>query len=227
MAEKYVMTVRTVEGEVRVPAWVVDHPSFLKWLRSGAVPEEVRIGYIRDEVWIEPIPERAYAHNQIKTLVASVLMPLVTGNDLGVYFGDGMTFTNEEEGFTCIPDGIFGSRESIDAGRVRLTGGKRGHQDAELVGIPDLIVEVVSDSSVDKDTEWLMSKYWNAGIPEYWLIDGRSGPLRFALYRHGAKGYVAVRKSEGWARSVVLARSFRFAPGKKQMGHATYQLEVR
>ena len=188
MPEKYVVTMRTEEGEVRVPAWVVDHPSFLKWLRSGAVPEAVRIGYIRDEVWVEPMPERAFAHNQIKTLVASVLMPLVTQAELGAYFGDGMTFTSEAEDFTCFPDGIFVSQESIDAGRVRLTGGKRGRQDTELVGVPDLVVEVVSDGSVDKDTEWLLSKYWNAGIAEYWLIDGRSGPPRFTLYRHGPKG---------------------------------------
>jgi len=31
-------------GELHVPVWVVDHQSILKWLRSGAVPEDVRIG---------------------------------------------------------------------------------------------------------------------------------------------------------------------------------------
>ncbi|HEY3787852.1 MAG TPA: Uma2 family endonuclease, partial [Urbifossiella sp.] len=121
----------------------------------------------------------------------------------------------------------FFSRAAIAGKRVRLTGAKRGHRDTELVGMPDLIIEVVNNSSVDEDTEWLMSKYWDAGIPEYWVINARSTPLRFAIYRRTAKGYVAVRKQESWSKSTVLERSFRFVPGEKELGHATYEFEVR
>lgn len=35
-----------------------------------------------------------------------------------------------------------------------------------MVGTSDLVVEVVSATTEDKDTEWLMSAYHNAGIPE-------------------------------------------------------------
>ena len=227
MAEKYLMSLMTRGGKLRVPAWVLNHKAFLKWIRSGAVPEEVRVEYIRNEVWIDPMPERAFAHNQIKTLVASMLMPLVRREKLGVYFGDGMLFTSETEQFSTTPDGLFASRASIDTDRVRLKGGKRGHRDTELIGIPDLVVEVVSDSSADDDTEWLMTKYWNVGIPEYWVIDGRAGPIRFTIYRHGEKGYTAVRKAEGWSASPVLGRQFRFVPVEKQMGHPACDFEVR
>lgn len=214
-------------GELRVPAWVVDHPSFLKWLRSGAVPEDVQVGYINNEVWVETMPERAFPHNKIKTLIARVLDGLVEDNNLGVYFGDGMTFTSEEGGFTSVPDGIFISQKSIDERLVKLTGGKRSHQDTELVGTPDLLVEVVSDSSEYKDTEWLMANYWNAGVTEYWVIDGRTEPLRFTIHRRGPKGYAAVRKNEGWSRSGVLGRSFRFVERSQKLGFTTYRLEVR
>lgn len=217
----------TPGGKLRIPVWVADHLHFLKWLRSGEVPEEARVEYIRGEVWVDPMPERAYAHNRIKTLIASVLHPLIRSQKLGAYFGDGMTFTSETEQFTTVPDGIFVSCSAMETGRVRLTGGKRGHRDTELVGVPDLVVEVVIDSSADEDTEWLMAKYWAAGIPEYWVIDGRSAPLRFSILRRAAKGYAAVRKSDGWVKSAVLGQSFRFVPGEKQFGHPTYDFEVR
>jgi Uma2 family endonuclease len=214
-------------GELHVPAWVVDHPSFLKWLRSGAVPEDVRVGYIDNQVWMETMPERAFAHNRIKTVLASVLLPLADADRLGVYFGDGMTFTSESGGFTSVPDGIFVSQKSIDEKLVQLTGGRRSHHDTELTGTPDLVIEVVSESSEHKDTEWLMANYWNAGVSEYWVVDGREEPLLFTIYRRGPKGYTAVRKSEGWSRSPVLGRSFRFVPHEQKMGFTTYRLEVR
>lgn len=224
---KYVATIRTNCGEVRIPAWVVDHPSFLRWFRSTAVPEDVRVGYIRDDVWLEHMPERAFAHNRLKSLVTSRLLPLVDDHRLGVFFGDGMTFTSEAAGFTTVPDGLFASREAVEAGRVRLVGGARSHQDTELVGVPDLVIEVVSDASADKDTAWLMGKYADAGIPEYWVIDGRRGPIRFTVHRLGPKGYVATRKAGRWVKSVALGRAFRFVPWDDQMGHPTYRLEVR
>lgn len=214
-------------GEIHVPTWVVDHSSFLKWLRSGAVPEDVRVGFINNEVWVETMPERAFAHNQIKSLLPEVLNPIARENRSGVFFGDGMTFTSEEGGFTTVPDGIFVCRKTIDEGRVQLTGGKRSNHDTELTGKPDLVVEVVSDSSEFKDTEWLLANYWNAEVSEYWLIDGREEPLRFTIYRRGEKGFVAVRRSEGWSRSPTLGRAFRFVEGPEEMGFATYRFEVR
>jgi Uma2 family endonuclease len=214
-------------GDIRVPAWVVDHPSFLKWLRSGAVPEDVRVGYIDGQVRSEPMGERAFAHNQIKTRLARVLDALAETERLGLYFGDGMTFTSEAGGFTTVPDGIFVCRATIDEGRVRLTCCRRGHRDTELVGTPDLVIEVVSDSSEYKDTEWLMANYWNAEVSEYWVVDAREEPLRFTTHRRGEKGYVAVRRTDGWSRSPVLGRSFRFTQGPEEMGLPTYRFEMR
>jgi Uma2 family endonuclease len=220
-------TLATVFGSVEIPAWVVDHQSFLKWLRSGAVPEEVRVGFINGTLWVETMAERAFAPNKIKVLVARVLDGLVVENKLGVFFGDGMTFTSESAELTTVPDGLFARQETIDAGRVWLVGGEKSEQDTELGGTPDLVIEVVSKTSVDKDTEWLMSKYHDAGIAEYWVIDARDDPLRFRIYRRRPKGYVAARRVGGWTPSAVLGRAFRFVPGELQMGHRTYQFEVR
>ena len=215
------------DEKVEVPSWVIDHPSFLKWIRSGAVPQDLRVGFIDGHVWIDSTPERAFAHNRLKAWITSVLLPLVEDNHLGDFYTDGMLFTCEAEQFSTIPDGLFLSQETIDRGQVRLTGGVGGRSDTEVVGTPDLVIEIVSENTEDKDLVWLMSKYWAAGIREYWIVDGREEPLSFTIYRHRPRGYVAIRKVSGWTRSEVFNRSFRFVPASKRQGHQTYRFEVR
>ncbi|HET6573938.1 MAG TPA: Uma2 family endonuclease, partial [Fimbriiglobus sp.] len=142
-------------------------------------------------------------------------------------FGDGMLFTSEEAEFTTAPDGMFISNATMAASRIRLAGAKEREEDTQLLGSPDLVIEVVSDGSEFKDTEWLMAGYWNAGVTEYWLIDARKAPVRFTTYRRGPKGFVAVRKSGGWVRSPVLGKMFRLTPTEKLLGKQDYQLDVR
>jgi Uma2 family endonuclease len=80
---------------------------------------------------------------------------------------------------------------------------------------------------VDKDTEWLQKAYWEAGIPEYWLIDARKPPLSFDIHRHTAKGYATTRKPGGWVKSAVLGQSFRLSAEVNGLGHPEYTLEMR
>jgi Uma2 family endonuclease len=221
------ITLRVSGGEVHIPGWVTDHNSFLRWLRTADIPDDIPVGFVNGDVWVEVMPERAFAHNRIKTAVAAVLRPLVRSEKLGIYVGDGMLFSSLEAGFTTAPDGMFVSKESIAAGRVRLTGAKEGEEDTKLIGYPDLTIEVVSDGSEVKDTEWLMSGYWNAGVTEYWVIDARKGTVRFTINRRGPKGYTAVKKSGGWVLSPVLGQAFRFVPGEMAFGRRDYEFETR
>ena len=209
-----------------IPHGLDTHRKFLEWLSATDVPEEVRVSFLNGEVWVDAMSERAFAHNRIKTVVARVVDQLVTSERLGVYFGDGMMYSAEHADFTAVPDGIFISRATMDAGRVELRGAKRGENDTRLVGVPDLTVEVVSDHSAWKDTEWLMAGYWNAGVREYWLIDARRSQLKFAIHRRTAKGYSAARPADGWLKSPVFGRSFRFVTGEVMLGKQEYQLEV-
>ena len=221
------MTVLTNDGPVAVPAWVVDHASFLTWIRSGVVPEGPRVMYIRDQVVVDTMSERAFAHNRVKCEIGSVLKPLAQREKLGTFFGDGMLWTTNLN-FSTIPDGMFVRRETVTSGRVELVGSDTGEHETELVGSPDLIIEVVSHHSADDDTEWLMSKYYDAGVEEYWLIDARRQPLRFTIYRRKANGFVPVRKAGGWVKSPVLGRSFQFVETEDAaFRRVDYRLEVR
>src|SRR5262249_562538 len=127
---------------------------------------------------------------------------------------------------SAVPDGAFLSFESIRTGRVTLVEGREGGYTA-AEGSPDLVFEVVSDSSEDKDMEWQMRAYWEAGIREYWLIDARQEPLRFDIYKHGPKGFTAARKSGGWVKSAVLGKAFRLETTRNALGQPDYVLHVR
>jgi Uma2 family endonuclease len=90
-----------------------------------------------------------------------------------------------------------------------------------------MVLEVVSDSSVNKDTVVLLEAYWKAGIPEYWLVDARGDRLRFDLFRRGPKGYKGTPKKHGWMSSVVFGKSFRLTATTDKAGRPDYTLDVR
>lgn len=140
-----------------IPPWVVDFPSFLRWGDSDEFPEEGRIWFIRGGVWADMTMELVFSHNQLKAEITRVLMTIVKATMAGRFFADGLRITNLPAELSGVPDGSYVSFDTLRAGRARYVEGKG--KDAggytQLEGIPDLVIEVVSESSVDKDTEWL------------------------------------------------------------------------
>jgi Uma2 family endonuclease len=51
-----------------------------------------------------------------------------------------------------------------------------------LEGAADLVVEIVSDDSIKRDREDKLAEYAAAGIPEYWIAEGREGHTGIELY---------------------------------------------
>jgi Uma2 family endonuclease len=114
----------------------------------------------------------------------------------------------------------------LQQGRVKVVEGKaRGYVDLE--GTPDMVLEVVSDSSVEKDTVVLRRAYAQAGIPEYWLVDARQEPLRFDILRRTERGYVAARRRSGWLHSDVFDCWFRLTAQPGGDGFPVFTLEVQ
>ncbi|MCS6848229.1 MAG: Uma2 family endonuclease [Anaerolineae bacterium] len=93
------------------------------------------------------------------------------------------------------PDIFFVSNDRLD----RLT-------DERMDGAPDLIVEIVSKESVQRDTEDKFREYEAAGVREYWIIDNRPRRRRaefYALDSNGKYQLIPVTK-DGVFRSIVL-----------------------
>lgn len=218
-----------IEGErceVRIPAWVVDLESFRRWADSEDFPQRGRYCYLNGIIWVDVSMEELLSHNQVKAEYSRVLGNIVVADQLGRFYVDGAALSNSAADLSSVPDGIFVTWASFQDGRVkRKPRAQAGY--TELIGSPDMVLEVISDSSVGKDTQVLRKLYWQAGIREYWLVDVRGGNLRFDILRHGKKGYLATRPQSGWLKSAVFGRSFQLRQETDPLGDPQFVLAVR
>jgi Uma2 family endonuclease len=94
----------------------------------------------------------------------------------------------------------------------------------ELLGAPDIVIEVVSRSSVRKDNVVLRAAYAAAGIPEYWLVDARGEELAFQILCLESGAYETANASSALQRSRVLGRDFRLERERNRLARWTYRL---
>jgi Uma2 family endonuclease len=219
----------TVVGDsepVNVPAWVIDLESFRRWTETDDCPEKAHVWWLRDRLWIDCGGEDIFRHVAVKGEFAAVLDRLAESSPPGYFFGSGLLFTNVNANISGKPDGIFVSYKAISAGRVQFLPGTDGDY-SELVGTPDVVLEVVSHTSAEKDNDVLRQAYWEANIPEYWLVDARKEPLKFDILRYTARGYVATRKQDGWVKSAVFGKSFKLTQGTNPLGQPDFKFVMR
>ena len=120
---------------------------------------------------------------------------------------------------------------SLEAGRVKevaAASGKPGRY-VELEGTPDLVVEIVSDSSARKDRERLPRLYAAAGVPELWLVDARGEALGFEVHAlEGDRYRVVEPDAEGWRSSPLSSLQLRLLRRRAGGSHRwAYRLESR
>lgn len=204
-----------------------DLGSFRKWAGDNDLPEKAKVFYYRGEVWIEMGKEQLFTHVEVKTEITTVLRVLAKAGKLGRVWGEGVLLTNEGAELSGNPDMVFLSTDTLASDRVSLTEGKEGGF-VEVVGTPDMVLEVVSDSSEKKDNQTLFEAYYEAGIPEYWIVDARGKEVEFHVYKRGAKRYTVVKAQPGgWVKSAAFGKSFRLARGTDANGNPEFTLEAK
>lgn len=219
-------TIITDWNEVSIPNWVDSLQAFRRWADQPDFPKKGQIWWLRGQVWADMSKEQIFSHVLVKTEYTVVLGGLVRKEQSGLHLTDGVLLSNFAADISGNPDGMFLSTATLESDRVRLIEGARGGY-TEIQGSPDMVLEILSDSSEQKDKEELREAYWQAGISEYWLVDARPQPLHFDIFRHAARGYVASRKQQGWLKSAVFGRSFRLRQHMNRLRHPEYTLEVR
>lgn len=207
--------------DIRIPDWIADLETFRRWARSEEYPRHGWFSFLDGDIWVDTSMEKLFSHNRVKTQFTVVLGALVESASLGYFFPDRALLSNPPASVSTEPDGTFVSFASLKAGQARLVEGATDDF-IELEGAPDMVLEVVSDHSVRKDTRVLRELYWRAGIAEYWLVDARADPVKFDILRRAARGYVATRRQEGWLRSNVFQREFTLRQEKDALGHPRY-----
>ena len=137
-------------------------------------------------------------HVDLSTFIVTLVKMFVDKHSLGKVLGDNFQ-TRLRPGLRRIPDLIFVS----SANKVRIT-------KTEIDGAPDLVVEIVSPDSVERDWRDKYFEYEKAKIHEYWVID--PGSERLQIYVLNAKNkFVAQAAEKGVVKSNVL-RGFWLKP---------------
>jgi Uma2 family endonuclease len=212
--------------DVLIPPGITDLEAFRRWARSDAFPEHGRFSWIAGQLRVDVEMEQIYIHNQLKQEFNLVLGGLVKTEHLGYYLPDGARFSHPAADLSVEPDAFFISYESVRSGCIKEISAASGAGPIEFEGTPDMVLEIVSPSSVKQDTEDLRELYWKAGIAEYWLVDARGQALRFELLHRGKKGNVASRAGAKGLRSKVFGRFFRLTRTSDPLGKPMFAIRV-
>ena len=135
-----------------------------------------------------------------------------------------------EADLSAEPDLVLVTDECLDGEKVRLIekAGAGENRYVEIEGAPDLVVEIVSDKSVNKDTHRLPAAYFKAGVREFWLVDARGDEIVFRIHRRGDSGFEPVALVvDGFQSSVVLGCRYRLDRSRNAKGRWVYDLREK
>jgi len=219
-----------LEEQIEVPMDLRCLADFRRWATSEAFPERGRIDFIAGRIDVDMSPEDLHTHGKLKTELVIVLGRRIKQAGLGELYTDRARVSSPDADLSAEPDVVFVSEASLDGGRVRLVPKTGGAADryVELEGPPELIVEIVSDASVRKDTERLPAAYYRAGVSEFWLIDARGEDLLFCIHHRGATQYEpAETDADGYQYSTVLERRYRLDRSRNPSGRIVFDLREK
>ena len=164
------------------------YEEFLEWS-----DEDTHAEWVAGEVIVFMPPKRV--HQRILNFLSALLTTYARFFGLGevleapfeMHLGPGKSSRE--------PDLLFIAREHQD----RVTAER-------LEGPADLVIELVSDSSVVRDHEEKFREYEAAGVREYWICDPRPGKQQTSFYQLTAEGkYQAVPPdADGRYHALVL-----------------------
>ena len=216
------------EDRVLIPDGVNGFPSFRRWTHASGFPERGRIDYIAGRIEIDMSLEQLFSHGRLKTELIATLSKCMARSEW-LICTDSTRVADAATGLSAEPDLVLVSRESLRSGSVGLAPkADRPDDFVEIAGRVDLVVEIVSDASVTKDTHRLPKAYFEAGVREYWVADARGEALSFLIHVRGRDGFQPVAiEDDGWQSSPALGRAFRLTRPVVEPGWVEFELQVR
>lgn len=199
------------DQDLRIPEDAFNYEGFQRWVNSDDFPETGRIDYLAGVVEIDMSPEDLYTHGIVKGAIYATLQQLLAGR-LGDVYTDSTRISSRFAGLSVEPDVVVVLFDTLKSGRVRYVPAAVQQPDrfSGIEGAVDLVVEVVSDGSKNKDLKRLPPLYAKTGIPELWLADARRRKVSFQIHTLEEGKYVPVEAdAEGWTPSPRLGLSFR------------------
>ncbi|HEY2290114.1 MAG TPA: Uma2 family endonuclease [Thermoanaerobaculia bacterium] len=217
------------EEDIHIPRQATrDLAGFRAWAVSPRFPEHGRVDFLAGHLEVDMSPEDLHTHGTVKSRIAALLDRLVVDAGLGEVYIDRARISSPWADLSVEPDVVVVFWETLDSGRLRYIPAASGEPDRyiEMEGAPDVVVEVVSNSSERQDLVRLPPLYAAAGIPELWLVDVRQKAILFEIRALGPDGYEAVKPdAAGWRSSPRLGRRFRLVRKEVRPGRWIYRLE--
>jgi Uma2 family endonuclease len=215
-----------IDEATEIPDGVASLTAFRQWATGGDFPKQGRIDWVGSRIEVDMSPEDLFTHGSVKAEIVRVLGNLCKARSMHLFTGE--TRVSSADGdVSAEPDVVVVSDAALSDGRVRLVPSAGGRPDryVELEGGVDLIVEIVSDSSVTKDTQRLLAAYRAAGVKEYWVIDARGEDVHFAIHCW-ADGERGVEMSPEQGLSAVFSTQFALTRHRNPAGRFVYDLVV-
>jgi Uma2 family endonuclease len=160
-----------------------------------SLDEDTKAELIKGEVVLmSPV---SILHDRLQKLFARVLEEWVETNNLGEVYGEQVEMRLGAQRY--VPDISFVANEHLD--RVKPT---------RLEGPADLVIEITSAETANRDWGVKMRDYEQAGVREYWLVNPLVEQLH--VYTLGEGKYKPISPDEGGAYHSVLLPGFFISP---------------
>lgn len=165
--------------------------------------EQEFVQWCTDDTWAEWVDGEvvvmnavSLSHNDMYHFVLHLMLGFVNKLQLGRVLSEPFQIRLPRQRTRRAPDIAFVSTTHLDQ-----------LEENQFNGGPDLIVEIVSPESQERDRTQKFGEYEAAGVKEYWLVD--PGQRRFDAYSLGSDGnYQLLPVVDGSVRSVVLPGLF-------------------
>lgn len=148
----------------------MSYEAFLEW-----ADEDTHAEWVNGEVIVFMPP--TYQHQNVLGFLHELLKLFINFSDLGKILFAPFEMKLEQSNAYREPDILFVAKDNLS----RLT-------EERLVGPADLIVEIISDSTVRNDREDKFKEYQAAGVREYWIIDPRPNKQRADFFHLNETG---------------------------------------
>ena len=170
---------------------VVDKPS-RRWTYEAysRLEDDQRYEIIQGELLMAPAPDTW--HQDWLNSLNLVITPFVRRNRLGRVFISPIDVVLDEENIVQ-PDIVFVAAD-----------GERIIQRRAIFGVPDLLVELVSPSSVRRDRYEKRELYARFGVREYWIGDPANRSLEILTLQDGQYALHCAAEEKGRVNSLVV-----------------------
>lgn len=156
-----------------------DHSRIVEWVDGEVI------------IYMPPLPE----HQSISRFLSTLLDSFIQFFDLGILHYAPLEVKLWPDGPSREPDLFFTARDHV----TRLT-------EQRFEGGPDLIIEIISPTSVTEDRVRKFNQYEQAKVQEYWIVDPRPYQQQADFFVLGDDQlyYPAPLEDDGRYKSTVL-----------------------